>query len=985
MSQRAGEPVASVAFSQILEGYGIDAVAHPQLSSGEPDVFVQNRGSQVVIELKKTGSGQRDLLLSQMEERLEEGMGDVVFGVLFPKEIVDGGIATPSVDSVKTDLHDATLEVWVQTAPHTTVDPSSSFSAQVSDFTDLIPRFTGQLLAGEELDKTVKEVSDAAHGFVSDLMTLQNSESIARNIEEVLEGLGDSPRDPGDEMSEEEVQEYLVSGGLILFNATAFYELLAQNKNVKPLRRRVKESGGVWRRTLSEAFDDALEINYDSVFLTANAVIDILPSSHTVENALEEIHEASESVLSRAGLLRQDLTGRVYHSALGQTLADNYATYYTKIPSGELLAWLGVRDWDAKVGDFACGSGTLLTSSYHRKMSLAFDMVEVEGESEEEVVNVPQASADGYSGISEIHKKFVEDDVWGLDAMSFASHLTAVNLALQQPEVTFEQSHVYQVPVTNSGQSESRLGSLDLLDSSEILVQSRLEGESTIGAGEQSMDETEVKHLSVPKGEFDLVIMNPPFSRADRAVEILNTGELNSVLRNEFPDRDYANTTRAGLAAPFTILADNIVAEGGRMALVVPSSILSRETWQPIRDFLNENYHLEHIVVNWAHGEPAFSEDTELREVLLVARKLESGETGTDHTLLTHLDRDIDFMQSRLIGNDLVEEINPRRVTFDRPRPDPIMDGVTQLGVVKSAQKSLTVQTADNWYRLVAFRDQDLVKLMLSIEGYLNRSQTPYGINLPDAFSTLGDEDGLGDVNLYVKNKKAAGYAYADDEVEGSDPIVVSSRYKKFGATPGEDGQWIYRDPSLEVREKFDYGVGELLVMRRMDMFNTMRVCSIAPDEDVQFTGSMWIPIEMESMTTTDGRELEKVEVARIISAWLNSSFGMIPYIGYRAETRGAFAEWKVNQVRRITALDPSKLSSGQAQKMLDAYSEHRHHEWGLLKNQLEEVQEDEDHPRRQLDEDVANAVFESAEDVEYESLYEDFENTLNLLGGLMD
>lgn len=982
MSGSAGEPVVSVAFSQILEGYGINAVAHPQLSGGEPDVFVQNRGAKVIIELKKTGSNQRELLLEQMEGRLKDGMGDVVFGVLFPNEIVDGGISTPSSESVKDDLHDSTLEVWVQTAPHSEVDASSGFSAQVSDFTDLIPRFTSQLLAGEELDRMVEVVSDSVHGFVSDLMTLANSGDIARHIEEVLEGLGGSPRDPDEEMDEGEIQEYLVSGGLILFNAAAFYELLAQNRDLMPLRRRARDES-VWRRAMSGAFDDALDVNYDSVFLTANDIIDILPSSITVENGLEEIHDATESVLSKAGLLRQDLTGRVYHSALGQTLAKNYATYYTKIPSGELLAWLGVRDWDASVGDFACGSGTLLTSSYHRKMSMAFDMEAVEEENE--IVHVPRASINGYESLSEIHKKFVEDDIWGLDAMSFASHLTAVNLALQQPEVTFNQSHIYQVPVTSSGENESRLGSLDLLDSSEILVQSRLEDESRIGAGQQSTDQTEVKHLTVPKGEFDLVIMNPPFSRADRAVEILDTSKLNDVLSNKFPDRNYENTTRAGQAAPFTILADEMVDKGGRIALVVPSSILSRETWQPIRDFLNKNYHIEHVVINWAEGEPAFSEDTELREVLLVARKLESDENGSDYTRLTHLDNDITFMQSRLVGNDLVENINPERVTLERPNADPVMDGMTQLGSVKSAQKSLMERTSDNWYRLVSFRDQDLVKLMLTIEGYMNRTQTPYRIDLPDAFAPLGGEEGLGDVGLFVKNKKAAGYAYSDDEVEGSDPIIVTSRYRKFGATPGEDGKWIYRDPSLEVREKFNYGTGELLVMRRMDIYNTMRVCSIAADEDVQFTGSMWIPIEMESKDTTDGRDLKKVEVARIISTWLNSTFGMIPYIGYRAETRGAFAEWKTNQVRRITALDPAALSSDQADSMLDAYSRHRQHEWDLLRNQLAGVQEDEGHPRRQLDEDVAGAVFGSSEDMAFNELYEDFANTLVLLGELMD
>lgn len=999
MSRNTAEYVVSTAFADILEGYGINASPHPQLQAGEPDVFVRNRGTRVVIELKKSGTGQREKLFDQMEERLEDGMGEVVFGVIFSAEILEAGYfrSSATVSEVKEDLYDATLDVWAATDATSAVDPASGFTARIGDFTDLIPRFTSDLLAGEQLDETVELVEETAHGFVADLLDLDDPESLARDIEYTLEGLGDSSRDDDDDMDSEEIQEYLVSGGLILFNAAAFYGLLSQSRDVRSIRSRLNDHNGVWSQAMREAFLDALEINYVSVFLTAEKILDELPASPAVDDGLENIHEAAEAVLSRAGLLRQDLTGRVYHSTLGKTLAKNYATYYTKIPSGELLAWLGLQDWDAKVGEFACGSGTLVTSSYHRKMNLAFEMVY----DEEADITQPRADIDGYGDLNDIHQKFVEEDIWGLDAMSFASHLTAVNLALQQPEVPFDSSHIYQVPVSQDG--ESRLGSLDLLNSNRVQVQTQLDSGDARGAGRQSMAMTEVTDLQVPKGEFDLVIMNPPFTRTDRAAEILDLSKLNRILSEDFDERDYANTTRAGLAAPFTILGDEALNDGGRIALVVPSSLLSRETWQPVRDFLDENYHLEHIVINWAYGEPAFSENTELREVLVVARKLSADEKdngGDQPTLMTHVDEPIKFLQSRLIGADLNDEVNANRISIQRPQADPIMDGMTQLAEVKSAPEAVVEQTVDNWYRLVAFRDHDLLRLMLTVEGTLGRSLTPYSIDLPDAFSTLGGEGGLGEPMLFVKNVSSAGYAYADDEVSGGVPIIRSSTYEKISAGPG-DGKWIYDDPNETATEDSPLNEGQLLVMRKMDMWNTMRVCAIATDDDVDISGSMWIPVALESFRTTDGEAYTKYEAARVIATWLNSTYGMIPYVGSRAETRGAYGEWKTKQVRRISALDPSRLASDQVDALLDAYDEVRNREWSRLRTQLAEAQAVDDHARRELDRSVARALFVDEGDLEPEDgdddsgrvdevialddLYEDFENTLTLLGELME
>jgi hypothetical protein len=539
-----------------------------------------------------------------------------------------------------------------------------------------------------------------------------------------------------------------------------------------------------------------------------------------------------------------------------------------------------------------------------------------------------------------------------------------------------------------------------LIVSHPLAVQERLTG-GPRGASEQTAESpigTEMEQVSFDR-DYDVVIMNPPFSRKDRAAKILDMGKVNDMAR----DHDEDMTGQTGLAAPFVLLGDLHLKPGGRLALVLPSAVINRVSWDPIREMLAENYHVEHMLVSWAPGLAAWSEDTNLREVLIVARKLDGTENGDPgKTIVSHVDKDINFTEAREIAQ-LLKSTDPSMISLRSPNPQVLHSGgEEQLGEAKSLPSAFLTGHTDNWYRYVAFREPKLVRLMSALEGIAAPEEAPYGVSVGEVTSRFKD---IGDVNLFLKNKKSAGYAYSDTEVSGGDPIVVSSRYKKISATPEEDGKWVYRDPSLTVKEKFEYGTGELLVMRRMNLYSTMRVCAIAPDEDVRFTGSMWIPIELEEMTTADGRNLKKVEAARIISIWLNSTFGMVPYIGYRAETEGAFGEWKTKQVRRISALNPSNLTSEQAEQMLSTYEQYQDQEWDLLRKQLDNALTNDDHPRRQLDTAVANALFISedetegngsdedeadeesvsgAEAVEFDDLYSDLRETIIALDEVM-
>ncbi len=761
--------------------------------------------------------------------------------------------------------------------------------------------------------------------------------------------------------NDESTRENLTSGGLIIFDATSFYGVLRQTEDLDSLQQ-LQRSAGSWRQAMTRGFEEAYAINYENIFLHAIKVLDALPAGQDTESALEEIYDAAQYVTSRSGLLQQDLSGRIYHSALGKTLAKNFATYYTRIPSSDLLAWLAVEDWDNKVADFACGSGTLPNSSYSRKLSMA----------------LPEALEEGndISSLNDIHREFIEKHITGLDAMGYASHLSIVNLAMQRPQGQFRNSGIYHVPVSDPDNREPRLGSLDLLnpDSNTIKVQQRIDG-GAIGASGQDMEiSSDLQEVTIEK-DYDVVIMNPPFTRKDRATEILNMSKVNQYASEYNEDM----TGQTGLAAPFVLLGDQYLKEGGRLALVLPTAIVNRYSWDAVREMLAENYHVEHMLVSWADGQPAWSEDTDLREILIVARKLGTAEPTRGDTIVTHVDADINFTQAREIAESL-GRTDTSNISIRQPNALNLFSGMTQLGASKSFPAAFLKNHTDNWYRFAAYREPDLVRLMLSLEGILSPKEAPYGLDLGDITSQFSD---FADVQLFLKNIKPAGYRVVDNEPDGeSDWTVNTSTIDKIHLEE-EDVQWVYEDASLDVTEPFNYKTGSLLVTEGGDFYHSMRITATAPEKPA--TGSVWFPVDIPERETTDGETISPHEAGKVVAAWLNSSMGFVPLFGYRAEVRGARGKYKTRQLRRVTVLDPSKLTREQVDGMIEAYDAVKDVEWDLYRNQFEDALEDDDHPRRVLDEKVCEALMDEGEEVNLDQLESDLLEDINRLGRIMN
>jgi len=111
----------------------------------------------------------------------------------------------------------------------------------------------------------------------------------------------------------------------------------------------------------------------------------------------------------------------------------------------------------------------------------------------------------------------------------------------------------------------------------------------------------------IPLEKTDLVIMNPPFTRQERLPKDFKVA-LMKRLQN-YKDNLHG---QLGLYGYFVLLADKFTKDNGRVALVLPATILRVKSAEGIRRLLLEKYQIEHIITAWERA--AFSESAQFRD-----------------------------------------------------------------------------------------------------------------------------------------------------------------------------------------------------------------------------------------------------------------------------------------------------------------------------------------------------------------------------------
>ncbi len=368
----------------------------------------------------------------------------------------------------------------------------------------------------------------------------------------------------------------------------------------------------------------ALDVNYWPIFHTAREVLRVLPVKFAGD-LLDLLWKTAQQLISGGVTKSHDLTGIVFQ----RLIADRkfLATFYTMPSSASLLASLALPinspiiedSWadpgvlkSMRIGDFACGTGTLLSTAYQR-ISL---LHQIHG-----------------GDPRQIHPAILEHGLVGLDVLTVAVHLTATMLAGTYPDTPFTGECLLTMPYGIHEWGVS-LGSLDLLEGKLPLEIITAAAEVAGGRGSQ-MVATYAEQLG--HGEFDLVIMNPPFTRhgareGDRkgvrnpAFAAFEADEDEQKMLEKHMKhlaRDCSGHGHAGMASYFVDLAHRKVRNGGTVALVLPLTALSGKSWENVRELWRSQYVQPTIVTIAENGtfNKSFSEDTGMAECLFVGKK----------------------------------------------------------------------------------------------------------------------------------------------------------------------------------------------------------------------------------------------------------------------------------------------------------------------------------------------------------------------------
>lgn len=692
--------------------------------------------------------------------------------------------------------------------------------------------------------------------------------------------------------------------GLTIVNALVFQEVLADYESqVKHLRQILQEKDAI--SAFADHWDYILnQINYYPIFHVAHQLLLALPSNPDSEGALRTLAKTALDIVQQRAALRHDLMGRVYHRLLAE--AKYLGTYYTSVPAATLLLKLALQpdkwsmDWsdlgklpDFRIGDLACGTGTLLMAA-----------------SEAVIDNYLRACGAQHIApkMDVISKFLIEDMIYGYDVLLSALHLTASTLALRSPEVTFRLMHLWALPF---GGPHHRLGSIEFLKDFNVAVTTDLFGASI--APDQVTSKGPLKRQDSTVPNLDLCVMNPPFTRS--------TGD--NLLFGSLPDKErkpmqaelskllkrpsvHASST-AGLGSVFVATGDLHLREGGRMALVLPKALLSGVAWEKTRHLFRLQYQLENLIVSHDPERWNFSENTDLSEVLVIARKVDdihAAPPSSGNVICVNLWKNPTTVVEALSIAHSLNHANPPDIVIGQGAHE-VMLGNTKFG------EAISVPWKDirdaSWMPPCAFAQSDMLRAVQYLaRGNMWLPGVPLSAKVPICL--------LGELSLLGPDRRDVmdGFRLASSETSypslwGHDTDSVSTMVQVPNdyLSPlhqAREGRPLRKTTDLWPRS------GRLLIAERLRL-NTQRLAAVCLDTRV--LSNVWKSVVLRE----ENDELEKA-----LTLWLNSTLGLMLFWARRQETQGAWVEFKQKALNGMVVLDIRSLNASQKKIIISAY-----------------------------------------------------------------
>ncbi len=672
---RHTEPAANRELGGILGGmlpaYDVRAENTRQIVDDlglQPDILIAASGrSPVVVEAEFMPA-----YGAEREAQARLGLGvsgtaraiDAAIALRYPNSVADAYDLTAAVS-------DARLSYCVLYADETRFPESGWLDGNAEDLAELIRLVSVPQRAVDAAADALEKGIDRAASILTAL-----ADSKPGVISSIAKLLGMS----------EVIQTYRMAGAIVA-NAMVFHERLAGQHGVEPLSLLCSVSAGSPKSNMLDAWARILEVNYFPIFALARDIVCQLPAAEAAQ-LLTNLRTTVEDVAATGANQAHDLTGRIFQ----RLIADRkfLATFYTLPASAALLARLAVAkmevDWgdaDAigalRVGDFACGTGALLSAVYER-------------------IAARHESAGGDPAA--LHPTMMEEVLYGCDVMPSAIHITGSTLSGAQLAVGFGKSRLYTLAYGRQEDGDVRIGSLELMQSSSTMTLFNTSDPAmrTGSAGEETAAQVVV---DVEDEGFDLVIMNPPFTSntkhynaeegvSNAAFAAFDASSADQTAMADRMKQKAANTCYngyAGLGSAFAGLADRKVKPGGVVAFVLPFTAINGSSWAKFREMIATRYADVTIVSIAANGyEMSFSSDTGMAECLIIGRKPVKNEKADGRARFVSLpSRPAGFVGAAETAKSILSVSETRRIEDGPYGGTPISCGEVLAGEILDA------------------------------------------------------------------------------------------------------------------------------------------------------------------------------------------------------------------------------------------------------------------------------------------------------------
>ncbi len=514
--------------------------------------------------------------------------------------------------------------------------------------------------AAEEMEKSINKAAYLLEDAIVD------HPAIGKKIETILHQEVFSK--DGDNTAEKPNIQTLRMAALIITDAFVFQSSLAGKAEMESVRSLRQLLPIIDYADVIDDWNTILKVNYRPIFEDARNLVEALATDdRLVKYILKLLCEAAKDLVDTGIAQIHELAGIVFQKLI--TDRKYVKANYTLPESAVLLSTLVMPELPKgplpKVADFACGTGALLNGVYQRILSL-----------------YEQQGGNG----RDIHQRMLEKHIGGVDIMPNATHLTAAALASTHTDIKIADTRILTAPYGLMNDGSYAVGSLELLDDMKLFDTDAVQ----IGGKE----DTVVKfQQAFQHFEFDIVIQNPPFTRAgsDSNTDIPKSTFQGSGRPEEeqkmmqaalkLKDRKVSDGI-ADFAPNFVDLADKKLKRGGTMGFILLLTVLRSPITQKIRDMWATEYH-NVVVITMSQAEAvdcAFSADTEKAECIVVATKGVGENTGRGKFVCLNR-RPQSPLEAMEIANQISKSSGARKLE-DAPSGGDIVS----VGNVKSGQ-----------------------------------------------------------------------------------------------------------------------------------------------------------------------------------------------------------------------------------------------------------------------------------------------------------